>query len=66
MLDEEALFIGITIGSMEEAFKQAVIGPSPEDKEKVVYFYLHIFWRVIICIFCVSLKSICRWFPVLQ
>ncbi|KAL0378137.1 UNVERIFIED_CONTAM: Nucleolar protein 6 [Sesamum radiatum] len=34
MLDKEAMFIGIAIGSMEEAFKQAVIGPSPEDRDK--------------------------------
>ncbi|KAG8383986.1 hypothetical protein BUALT_Bualt04G0070800 [Buddleja alternifolia] len=51
MLDEEALFIGITIGSMEEAFKQAVMGPSPEDKEKALEFRK--FWGD---------KSTLRWF----
>ncbi|KAI3451695.1 hypothetical protein Pfo_008360 [Paulownia fortunei] len=38
MLDGEAMFIGITIGSMEEAYKQAIIGPSPEDRDKAVEF----------------------------
>ncbi|KAK6150894.1 hypothetical protein DH2020_015826 [Rehmannia glutinosa] len=37
-LDGDAMFIGITIGSMEEAFKQAIIGPSPEDRDKAVEF----------------------------
>lgn len=41
MLDGEPLFVGITIGSMEEAFKQAVVGPSPEDKEKVMNYFSH-------------------------
>ncbi|KAL3630291.1 hypothetical protein CASFOL_023275 [Castilleja foliolosa] len=37
-LDGEAMFVGITIGSVEEAFKQAIVGPSPEDKDKAVEF----------------------------
>ncbi|GFP95320.1 nucleolar protein 6 [Phtheirospermum japonicum] len=37
-LDGEAMFVGITIGSMEEAFKQAIVGPSPEDKDKALEF----------------------------
>lgn len=44
MLDGEPLIVGITIGSVEEAFKQAVQGPSPEDKEKVVHYPLHQFY----------------------
>lgn len=38
MLDGESLFIGITIGSVEEAFKQAIMGPSSEDKDKALAF----------------------------
>ncbi|KAL1551276.1 nucleolar protein 6-like [Salvia divinorum] len=38
MLDGEPLFVGIAIGSVEEAFKQAVLGPSPEEKDKAVEF----------------------------
>ncbi|KAL0343289.1 UNVERIFIED_CONTAM: Nucleolar protein 6 [Sesamum angustifolium] len=38
MSRREAVFIGIAIGSMEEAFKQAVVGPSPEDRDKAVEF----------------------------
>ncbi|XP_051127399.1 uncharacterized protein LOC127248890 [Andrographis paniculata] len=38
VLDVESLFVGITIGSVEEAFKQAIVGPSPEDKEKAAEF----------------------------
>ncbi|GER49635.1 nucleolar protein [Striga asiatica] len=34
----ESMFIGIVIGSVEEAFKQAIVGPSPEDKDKAVEF----------------------------
>ncbi|XP_057772992.1 uncharacterized protein LOC130992396 [Salvia miltiorrhiza] len=37
-LDGEPLFVGITIGSVEEAFKQVVVGPSPEEKDKAVEF----------------------------
>ncbi|KAL8507398.1 hypothetical protein ACS0TY_018083 [Phlomoides rotata] len=51
MLDGVALFIGIAIGSIEEAFKQAVVGPSPEDKDKALEFRK--FWGD---------KSTLRWF----
>ncbi|KAL3813203.1 hypothetical protein ACJIZ3_014471 [Penstemon smallii] len=51
MLDGEPMFIGITIGSMDEAFKQAIMGPSPEDKDKAVEFRQ--FWGD---------KSTLRWF----
>ena len=44
MLDGEPLFVGIAIGSVEEAFKQAVLGPSPEEKDKVVHNSLHQFF----------------------
>lgn len=37
-LDGEELLIGISINSVEEAFKQAVMGPSSEEKDKVVDF----------------------------
>ncbi|KAL6542299.1 hypothetical protein OROMI_023901 [Orobanche minor] len=37
-LDGDDMFIGITIGSTEEAFKQAIVGPSPEDRDKAVEF----------------------------
>ncbi|CAA0839558.1 Unknown protein [Striga hermonthica] len=37
-LNGESIFIGIVIGSVEEAFKQAIVGPSPEDKDKAVEF----------------------------
>ncbi|GFQ06850.1 nucleolar protein 6 [Phtheirospermum japonicum] len=50
-LDGEAMFVGITIGSMEEAFKQAIVGPSPEDKDKAVEFRK--FWGE---------KATLRWF----
>lgn len=55
MLDGEPLFIGIAIGSVEEAFKQAVLGPSPEDKDKVVHNSLHplyFFFEVTLHHFC--------------
>ncbi|KAL2497823.1 Nrap protein [Abeliophyllum distichum] len=51
MLDGEALLIGISISSMEEAFKQAVMGPSPEEKDKALEFQK--FWRD---------KATLRWF----
>ncbi|KAH6800552.1 nucleolar protein [Perilla frutescens var. hirtella] len=51
MLDGEPLIIGITIGSVEEAFKQAVLGPSPEDKDKAAEF--RSFWGD---------KAALRWF----
>lgn len=38
MLDGEELLIGILISSVEEAFKQAVVGPSPEEKVKALEF----------------------------
>ncbi|GAA0178293.1 RNA metabolism protein [Lithospermum erythrorhizon] len=38
MLDGEELLIGISISSVEEAFKQAVVGPSPEEKVKALEF----------------------------
>ncbi|KAL8044894.1 hypothetical protein ABFX02_08G076200 [Erythranthe guttata] len=38
VLHTEAIFVGITIGSVEEAFKQVIIGPSSEDKEKAREF----------------------------
>lgn len=56
MLDGEALFIGITIGSMDDAFKQAVVGPSPEDRDKVMHFSLPHFWLVMMCKHCVALS----------
>ncbi|XP_022856582.1 nucleolar protein 6 [Olea europaea var. sylvestris] len=37
-LDGEELLIGISINSVEEAFKQAVMGPSSEEKDKAVEF----------------------------
>ncbi|KAL6551884.1 hypothetical protein OROGR_008038 [Orobanche gracilis] len=37
-LDGDDMFIGITIGSTEEAFKQAIVGPSPEDRDKAEEF----------------------------
>ncbi|XP_073135588.1 uncharacterized protein [Henckelia pumila] len=36
--DGESLFIGIAIGSVGEAFKQAIVGPSSEDKDKALAF----------------------------
>ncbi|KAG6402464.1 hypothetical protein SASPL_134658 [Salvia splendens] len=51
MLDGEPLFVGIAIGSVEEAFKQAVLGPSPEEKDKALEF--RNFWGD---------KSTLRWF----
>ncbi|KZV53865.1 nucleolar protein 6 [Dorcoceras hygrometricum] len=38
MLDGESLLIGINIDSVEEAFKQAIMGPSSEDKDKALAF----------------------------
>ncbi|EPS66252.1 hypothetical protein M569_08520, partial [Genlisea aurea] len=38
MLNAEPVFVCISIGSMEEAFKQIIMGPSPEDKDKALEF----------------------------
>jgi hypothetical protein len=36
MLDREPLFIGISVNSLEETFRLVTMGPSPEEKEKVL------------------------------
>ncbi|CAK9152397.1 unnamed protein product [Ilex paraguariensis] len=38
ILDREPLFIGILVSSTEEAFKKAIMGPSPENKDEALEF----------------------------
>ena len=46
-LDSEELLIGISFNSVEDGFRKVTMGPSPEEKEKVLgrnnYFLLQNF-----------------------
>ena len=41
ILDREPLFVGVSVSSLEKAFRVVDIGPNPENKEEVFQFF---FW----------------------
>jgi U3 small nucleolar RNA-associated protein 22 len=39
IFDREPMFVGVSVSSLEKAFRVVDIGPNPENKEEVFQFF---------------------------